>query len=239
MGYPDNVYSCPNCGNTNLFTVNGNIPSAAPRQSNFYFGQFFKMFFRKPNEAKSILAQKKDYGSAFLIGGMELFAWLMFAIFLQVGMGVRYHLKFDAVAAFLYPFVFFIIIFGFQYLNVMVYYYYSKKRVQPQPAVPGSIFIFLASSRLIAAMVILFAGLVSIGSPILGSLIASITMVILLVYAGIQAKLEYGVKPESFLDSFMFILLGVGFYIVGYLIVILLIYASVNNMVERSIYSFF
>lgn len=235
-GYPDDYAVCPRCGNTNLVYVQGN---GLNRSSNLYIGQFLKHFFHAPSEAKSILAQKKDYGSACIVAGAELFAYLLFAIFFNVGMGVRYDMEFNGLTAFLYPFVFFIIIFGFQYLNVLLYYCYSKRRLAYQRAVPGSILINLASSRVFPVMIVLFASLVSIGSPIMGISLASVTAVITLIYTGIMTKLEYGVKPKSLLDSFMFILLGAGFYILGAVFILLLVKAGVESMVMNSFARYF
>jgi len=186
-----------------------------------------------------MVADRKDYGTAFIVDGIALFIYFLFGIFFEVGLTIRYHARFDAVIAFVYPLVFFIIVFGLQYVNVLLYYVYSKRRVQPKPQVPGSIFIYLSTGRLFSSMIIAFAALVSIGSPILGTIIASVTLVCLLVYTGIQSKLEFGVKPESFLDSFMFILMGVGFYILGFLLVMLLLYASTRSMLTSSLDYYF
>lgn len=238
-GYPDNTNVCPRCGNRNLIYYQGNPGSAAARPSNFKFGEFFKEYFRMPHDAKFHAGARGDYGSALILCGIMLFAYFLYFVCLQGGISIRYYSFFSAAITLLFPILFFITIAGFQYLNVLFYGLYSRSKMRSNKPIALPIFCYLSGCKLMPAMIMALASLFSLASPILGCVILAIAIQLDWVYGSFRAKLTYGIKPKTFLDSFVFVVTGIGCYAAALGINLLVIYIYVNASVHSAFSSLF
>lgn len=226
LGYSDQTAVCPRCGNPNLmYYPNQGVPV---KQSNFKFGEFFKTYFKSPIAAKTDAINRKDYGSTLLMNGLTLISYYIYAICLQGGLSIRYHAGFSAVLSLLYPILFFVVIFGFQYLDVFLYSLYANSRkclVNNKTALP--VYIHLASSRLFPIMLLFLASLFSLASPILGGIIV-LAVISISVMSSVTSKIRYGLDPVTFADSLVFVIIGFFAFLFAVLIIILFLYLNVR-----------
>lgn len=208
--YPDNVNNCIRCGNQNLvYYQNNNAATnpAAVRQGpkSFAFGKFFVDYFKSPTKAKNDMINRKDFGSALILNGITLFVYFILTLCTEGGMIETV----TPLVALLLPITLFIIVFGFQYLDILLYSLYSRSRSGKRDMKVGfSSYIYASTNnRLIfffSSIIIAIFALALNGTGI--SLIAIVLIVDYLSIA--DAKLKLGIKPTTLLDNFMFALTG-------------------------------
>ncbi len=256
LGYQDDVNVCPKCGNNNLvYRPDQQVAPqpqaapqpapqaapvyAAPKPSNFKFVDFFKEYFKSPLQARQNAIARKDIGTALIWAGITFVLYFVFALCFQGGLMIRYDWPKILVSfSLLMPIMVFIFAFGFQFLNIFLYGLYSKKRVANQGNLPLAIIITMGSNRLFSSMVFFVACLFSIFSPILGGVLIAVVVGID-IYTSVMAKLNFGVKPQTFVDSVMFALTGIGSFVLAYGFTALFAYLCARMAVSSMISSFF
>ena len=202
------------------------------KPSTFKFGELFTTYFKSPVTAKTAAINRKDYGSALLMNGLTLVSYYIYAICLQGGLSIRYHFEFSAVLSLLYPLLFFAIILGFQFLDVFIYSVYSNSRkrlVNNKTAFP--IYINISTSRIFSIMLLFFASLMSLASPILGAIIV-LSVISISIMSSAISKIRYGMEPTSFGDEVIYVLTGFFSFLLATLLLILFIYLYVRLSVS-------
>lgn len=241
ISFNDRYIACPKCGNTNLqyYAENGSVISGqAVVSKKIFLGEFFKTYFKSPEYAKTILVQHRNFSSGLILNGITVALYFFFAICIQLGMTIRYHLSFSALLSLVYPLLFFVIIFGYQFLNIFLYALYKKHRNLPAAQIALTSYIHCSASWIFPGMFLALASLFSLLSPVLGMLFLLIPLAIILG-AGAVGKMVCGEKPVSLLDSFMFVLTGFCSYLLSYLSIALFLYIYAQMAVESMLSDFF
>lgn len=241
ISFNDGYMACPKCGNANLqyYAENGPMLVGQPvAPKKIFFGEFFKAYFKSPEYAKTILVQHRDYGSGLILNGITVALYFFFSICIQLGMTIRYHVSFSALLSFVYPLLFFVIIFGYQFLNVFLYALYKTHSTLPASQIALTSYIHCSASWIFPAMILALASFLSLISPGLGMLLLLIPLAIILG-AGAVGKVVCGAKPSSLLDSFMFVLTGFVSYLLTYLSMALFLYIYAQMAVESMLFDIF
>lgn len=249
--FEDYFIACPKCGNPNLqYYPNtsfnkqvGYVPSGynsvvQVKPKTFFFGDFFKEYFKSPSNARKILIEHKDFGSALLLNAISIVVTFLFIVCLQGGAAINYGMSFSVVLTVVYPILFFIIVFGFQFLDVFLYGLYSKAKNPIQINTALSSYIACSTSHLIPSMIILLASLMSIIHPAIGLALMPTPLAILLCSNAVN-KVEYGAKPRTFMDSFMYVLMGLLAYSLTVAIISLFVYVLVRTGVSSLMFDYF
>ena len=249
LSYPDQYVVCPHCGNSEVAyypnpNTNTNISpnmqgAVQPKPRTFFFGDFFKMYFRSPVKARSFLLSCKDFGSYLLLNGITLFVIFLYTICIQGGMAIRYGMSFSAVITLVCPILFYIIMLGFQYLDVFLYSLYikgTKRKNMPNPAFNA--YIRCSTGSIFPVMILLLSSLFGLVSPIMGSIFIPV-IVAIGISASADGKTECGAKPETLLDYFMYILMGVVTFGIAALLIALFVFICVSTGVSSALFDFF
>ena len=181
-GYDDSMSYCPLCGNQNL--VYYPSTQAMPvKKSNFQFGKFFKDYFKSPKKAKMETIQRNDFGTALLMNGIVLV--LSYLIVLSIEGG-----------------------YGFKFLDIFLYGLYVRKGQQAAETAKYSYYMCSLTNRIPFMFSALFVMLFSL--LLYGAGLVILVIVLLVDVVGvIEAKLNYGRMPSTFMDSFMLSLTSV------------------------------
>ena len=245
FNYPEQYVVCPRCGSSSAYNNNGTGGSVYPpgvvvqKPKTFFFGEFLKMYFKSPLQSRSFLLSHKDFGSCLLLNGITLFVIFIYIICIQGGMAIRYGMGFSALITLLCPILFYIIMLGFQFLDVFLYALYIKgtrrKRI-PNPAFNS--YIRCSTSSIFSIMILLLSSFFGLASPIMGSLLLPVVISIG-SFASMDGKVECGAKPETLLDYFMFILTGVLAFGIAALLIALFVYIAVSSGISSALFNYF
>jgi hypothetical protein len=239
LGYQDNVSVCSRCGNRNLIYYNNNgVPVNTTKNNNIKFGELFKGYFKSPLQAKQASIACKDYGSSLIWNAITLFSYFLFAICIQGGIAIRYSGSISAVLTLVYPIIMFIIIFGFQFLDVFLYAIFTKNRRNDTVSPALGTYIFISSSRILPVMILAFVSLISLASPIAGGILLVLSVISLSIYTSVSAKINVGATPVTFLESFLFALTGIVSFIFAVAFVALFVYIFVRTSISSLLLSY-
>ena len=233
--FPDNAYFCSVCGNKNLIYLQNSPISPQPKQTSFKFGKFFVDYFKSPERAKQDMIERKDFGSALLMNGITLFLYYIIVLCVEGGIDTVQ----PRTSIFL-PIILFINYLGFQFLDIFLYSLYSRsKKVGKKVNIAFASYIYASTTNKIpfffVALIACFFALLLKGTG------AFLLVFVLLVdiMGTFDAKIKCGISPVTFLDSFMFALIGLLTLMFASGIISLFSGLIIGSDLANSVYDFF